>query len=81
MSKQKATIEQFNELHELVTNNLIGRLKSEDWTAADIKAATDWLYKNNITGVAVPNSPLDMLRLVVPQIDPEEVTRRVNGAA
>ena len=76
---KKATLDQFNELHGIVTQALIDKINSEDCTAADIKAATDWLYKNNITGVAAEGSPLDKLRLVVPDIDPDEIQRRVNG--
>lgn len=78
---KKATLDQFNELHGVVTQALLDKIQSGEFTAGDIKAATDWLYKNNITGVAAEGSPLDKLRLVVPQIDPDEVQRRVNGAA
>jgi hypothetical protein len=55
---QRATDENFNELHGLVTNELIGRIKSGTATTQDIKAAADWLAKNNITGVPVLGSPL-----------------------
>jgi hypothetical protein len=54
----RANEEQFNELHGLVTNELIGRIKSGTATTQDIKAAADWLAKNNITGVPVLGSPL-----------------------
>ena len=54
----RANEEQFNELHGLVTNALIGRIKSGTATTQDIKAAADWLAKNNITGVPVLGSPL-----------------------
>lgn len=78
--KEKASLDQFHELHELVTTAMIEKIQSGEYNASDLKAATDWLYKNNITGVAVQGTPLDRLRLVVPDIDPEEVNRRVNGA-
>jgi hypothetical protein len=55
---KRATEEAFNELHGLVTNELIGRIKSGTATTQDLKAATDWLAKNNITGVPVLGSPL-----------------------
>lgn len=42
----RANEEQFNELHGLVTNELIGRIKSGTATTQDIKAAADWLAKN-----------------------------------
>jgi len=54
----RANEEQFNELHGLVTNELIGRIKSGTATTQDLKAATDWLAKNNITGIPVLGSPL-----------------------
>ena len=54
----RANEEQFNELHGLVTNELIGRIKSGTATTQDIKTAADWLAKNNITGVPVLGSPL-----------------------
>ena len=54
----RANEEQFNELHGLVTNELIGSIKSGTATTQDIKAAADWLAKNNITGVPVLGSPL-----------------------
>jgi hypothetical protein len=55
---KRATEEAFNELHGLVTDELIGRIKSGTATTQDLKAATDWLAKNNITGVPVLGSPL-----------------------
>lgn len=58
---QRATDEDFNELHGLVTNELIMRIKSGTATTQDLKAATDWLAKNNITGVPVLGSPLATL--------------------
>lgn len=57
----RANEDQFNELHGLVTNELIGRIKSGTATTQDIKAAADWLAKNNITGVPVLGSPLATL--------------------
>jgi hypothetical protein len=56
--QKRATEEAFNELHGLVTDELIGRIKSGTATTQDLKAATDWLAKNNITGVPVLGSPL-----------------------
>lgn len=58
---QRANEDQFNELHGLVTNELIGRIKSGIATTQDIKTAADWLSKNNITGVPVLGSPLATL--------------------
>jgi hypothetical protein len=61
MSK-KATEEQFNKLHSLLTKELTARInKGADCPTADLKAAIDWLSKNNITGVATEGSPLERL--------------------
>ncbi len=39
MSKKKANEEQFNELHNLVTNEFLNRVKSGEATTQDLKAA------------------------------------------
>lgn len=54
----RANEEQFNQLHRLVTEEFLERIKSGEATTADLRAATDWLSKNNITGLAVSGSPL-----------------------
>lgn len=75
----KATEQQFNELHNLVTNEFLARLKSGEASTADLKAACDWLAKNDISGVAFEGSPLDGLAKVLPTVDPELVQRRLYG--
>lgn len=77
--KEKATEDQFNELHNLVTKELLNRIKSGEATTADIKAACDWLYRNNISGIATDGSPLDQLVAILPKIDPDLVRSRMNG--
>jgi hypothetical protein len=69
----RANEEQFNELHGLVTNELIARIKNGDATTQDLKAATDWLAKNNITGVPVLGSPLATLFASMPELELEDV--------
>lgn len=76
---KKATEDRFNFLHNLLTEAHIKALESGEYTAADLKAAADWLHKNDISGVAVEGSPLDNLRLLVPKVNPEDVQRRVSG--
>jgi hypothetical protein len=62
MTQQKATESQFNQLHSIVTEELINRLnKGEEASVAEIKAAIEWLAKNNITGVATSGSALERL--------------------
>lgn len=76
---KKATEEQFSELHQLVTNEFLLRVKSGEATTQDLKAACDWLKSNDITGVAYDGNPLDKLAKVMPQIDPELVKERMYG--
>ena len=76
---KKATEEQFSELHQLVTNEFLTRVKSGEATTQDLKAACDWLKSNDITGVAYDGNPLDKLARVMPQIDPELVKERMYG--
>lgn len=79
MVKKKATEDQFNELHNLVTKEFLARIKSGDASTADLKAACDWLKTNDISGVAFEGSPLDKLAAVMPTVDPELVQRRLYG--
>lgn len=79
MAKNKATEDMFNELHNMVTKELLNRIKSGEASTADLKAACDWLAKNDISGVAYDGNPLDKLANVLPQIDPELVQRRLYG--
>ena len=75
----KATEEQFNELHHLVTKDFLKRVKSGEATTQDLKAACDWLRANDITGVAYDGSPLDKLARVIPKVDPTLVQKRMYG--
>lgn len=80
MATRKATEDQFNELHNLVTEEFLKRIKSGEATAQDLKAACDWLHKNDISGVAFEGNPLDKLTNVLPKVDPELVQRRLHGS-
>ena len=75
----KATEQQFNELHNLVTTEFLKRVKSGEATTQDLKAACDWLKTNDISGVAHDGSPLDKLNKIMPKVDPELVNRRMYG--
>ena len=79
MSKKKATEDQFNELHNLVTQEFLKRIKAGEATAHELKAACDWLAKNDISGVAYDGNPLDKLNQILPKIDPEMVQSRLYG--
>ena len=80
MANKKATEDQFNELHNLVTSEFLRRIKSGEATAHELKAACDWLHKNDISGVAYEGNPLDKLASIMPKVDPELVQRRLYGA-
>ena len=79
MKKAKATEDMFNELHNIVTTELLARIKSGEATTQDLKAACDWLKTNDISGVAYDGNPLDKLSKLVPTIDPEMVQQRLYG--
>jgi hypothetical protein len=67
----------FNELHNVVTQELLSRIKTGQATTADLKAACDWLAKNDISGVAYEGNPLDKLATIMPKVDPELVRQRM----
>ena len=77
--KKKATEDQFNELHNLVTKEFLTRVKSGEASTADLKAACDWLKTNDISGIAFDGNPLDKLSKLMPTVDPELVQRRLHG--
>ena len=77
--KKKATEDQFNELHGLVTKEFLSRIKSGEATTQDLKAACDWLKTNDISGVAFEGNALDKLANIMPEIDPDLVQRRLYG--
>ena len=58
---KKAAEDKFNELHNLVTEDFLKRVRSGEATTQDLKAACDWLKTNDITGVAFEGTPLDKL--------------------
>ena len=76
---RKASEDSFNELHYLVTQDFLHRIKSGEATTQDLKAACDWLKTNDITGVAFDGSPLDKLNRLLPTVDADLVKRKVYG--
>ena len=79
MAHKKATEDQFNELHNLVTKEFLSRIKSGEASTQDLKAACDWLKANDISGIAFDGNPLDKLAAVLPDIDTELVQSRLYG--
>ena len=76
---QKATEDQFNELHNLVTTEFLKRVKGGAASTQDLKAACDWLKTNDISGIALDGSPLSKLAAIMPKVDPELVQSRLYG--
>ena len=77
--KKRATEDQFNELHNLVTTEFLKRVKSGEATTQDLKAACEWLKTNDISGIAMEGSPLAKLAAIMPTVAPELVQSRLNG--
>ena len=77
--KKRATEDQFNELHNLVTTEFLKRVKSGEASTQDLKAACEWLKTNDINGIAIDGNPLSKLAAVMPEIDPELVQSRLYG--
>ena len=70
---KRASEDLFDELHALLTTEIISRIRSGEATTADLRAAIDWLKANDITGVAVDGSPLASLMATIPDLTFEEV--------
>ena len=77
--KKRTSEASFEELHTLLTNEIITRIKSGEATTADLRAAIDWLKANDISGVAYEGNPLDKLNRIMPKVDPDLVNRRLYG--
>ena len=69
----RASEDTFDILHKLVTDEFVARIKSGEATTADLRAATDWLDKNDITGVAVAGSRLAGLAGLIPELTFDDV--------
>ena len=70
---KRASEDLFDELHSLLTTEIISRIKTGEATTADLRAAIDWLKANDITGVAVSGSPLASLMASIPDLTFDEV--------
>ena len=79
---RRASEETFNELHKLLTEEYLIIILSGEATTADLKAAGDWLFKNDITGIVVDNGALGKLADIMPTIDFDAVQKAVqfNGS-
>lgn len=64
-------------LHGLLTKELISRIQTGEATTADLRAAIDWLAKNDITGVPVEDSPLASLAGLIPELSFDDVQEEI----
>lgn len=64
-------------LHGLLTKELISRIQAGEATTADLRAAIDWLAKNDITGLPVEDSPLASLAGLIPELSFEDVQEEI----
>ena len=76
---KKATEDQFNELHSLVTEEFLSRVRSGTASTQDLKAACEWLKTNDISGIAYEGNPLDKLANILPKVDPALINQRMYG--
>jgi len=76
---KKATEDQFNELHSLVTEEFLSRVRSGTASTQDLKAACEWLKTNDISGIAYDGNPLDKLANILPKVDPDLINQRMYG--
>ena len=76
---KKATEDQFNELHNLVTEEFLSRVRSGTASTQDFKAACEWLKTNDISGIAYDGNPLDKLANILPKVDPDLINQRMYG--
>ena len=76
---KRQTEDQFNELHSLVTEEFLSRVRSGTASTQDLKAACEWLKTNDISGVAYDGNPLDKLANILPKVDPDLINQRMYG--
>ena len=75
---KRATESQFDEIHSILTTEFLARIKSGEASTADLKAAADWLAKNDITGIGYDDSPLGKLADLMPKVDFDAVQKAVH---
>ena len=76
---KNATEDLFNELHSLVTEEFLKRVKGGTASTQDLKAACEWLKTNDISGIAYDGNPLDKLANILPKVDPDLINQRMYG--
>lgn len=72
MSAPKPGDALLNEMHGVLTQKLLDRIKSGDATAADFNVARQLLKDNNIQAVPVKDSPLQKLTDAIPAFEDDD---------
>jgi len=67
----KASFDLLDALHSAVAEELLGKVKSGEATAAEISVAVKFLKDNGVEALAVPNSPVGNLLNSLPFTDAE----------
>ena len=65
--------DKLKELHDVLTQQLLDRVKSEDAKASDLNVARQFLKDNGIEALPVDNSPIKSLVDELPFSNEEEV--------
>lgn len=73
----RSTEKSLEQLHNNVTKKLATRLRADDCTTADIRAAIEWCKVNSITGVPADDTPLKGLSEVLSNLDFAEIEAEV----
>lgn len=75
---QRASEDQFNDLHRKITEKYLAIIESGEASVAELRAAAEWCIKNDINAPQMTGSPLDNLRSILPKIDPADIQQRVH---
>ena len=74
---KRASEDSFDQLHQMLTMELMDRIKNKEATTADLRAAIEWLKANSVTGVAVEGSPLAGLAGLIPELTFDDVQKHI----
>lgn len=75
--ESKGSHDTLNKIHRLISSQLANRLEDQGVTTADIRAAIEWMAKNNWTAPQ-SNPGLNKLAGKLDAIDPDRIREIVN---
>ena len=62
----QASTDELAALHALIADKMAAKIRSGDFTAADLNVARQFLKDNNITALNIPKSPINSLSNALP---------------